>query len=723
MALWSAFLARPSRPRQIVRPSLTLFFLLVGAYVLTLVPHVIEFPFWLSVTIVIAMVARCVLEAWRLPLPSTTFTTIMAIILLGLVFLQYGGHIVGRGPGTALTAGLLAIKFYELRGPRDISLIIFSCFFVIMSALLYSQALELFIYCLIMMWVLTSLLVRVQTGDLPEDSLLRMLRLSGIVFLQAFPLALFLFFFFPRISGPLGLPLDEANIGLSDTLTPGSIAKLSQNDTDAMYVQFEPGSTMPLPSSMYWRALVLWNYNHGAWTPGEWGTNSSIPPYSVRTKTEPGEIQQTITINAHHKKWLFALDTPVTLPVNDSEPTTWAMGTASDTVALNYGPTNLDHLARYTVISSLAPPVEFLRANEGLAATQLPEDDGDKTRPPDKIAPEVTALADSLHKDIPEGDVDAYVNAVIHYFRHNGFIYSAEPGAHGPDWLPYFLFKNKKGFCEHYASAFAVLLRSEKIPTRVVIGYLGAEYNPYEDTYTVSQSHAHAWDEVWIRDANQDPAGIKGHWKRVDPTALITAAEPPGRQDSDANNPSDARLIRMIPRPLTFAESHLPAWMNQGMKELRLRRQEVEINWDNLVLSYDTGTQGRLAQALGFGDKFEVGLFLSCLSMGAVCIFIFQRWITRKVAISPVETLYALFCRNMARRGIPRAAWEGPLAYTERVAEAFPDDKPSIQRIGSIVSRARYGSAPVDPSTPGALQSLLNKITASSAAATSRERR
>jgi transglutaminase-like putative cysteine protease len=722
MALWSAFLARPSRPRQIVRPSLTLFFLLAGAYVLTLVPHVIQFPFWLSVTIVIAMVARCVLEAWRLPLPSTTFTTIIALILLSLVFLQYGGHIVGRDPGTALTAGLLAIKFYELRGPRDVSLIIFSCFFVIMSALLYSQALELFIYCLIMMWVLTSLLVRVHTGDRTEDNLLRMLRLSGVVFLQAFPFALFLFFFFPRVSGPLGLSLDEATIGLTDTLTPGSIAKLSQNDNVAMYVKFEPGGAIPLPGSMYWRALVLWDYNHGAWTPGEMANNPN-PAYKARIKADPGEIQQTVTVNAHHKKWLFALDTPVTLPVNASELTTWAKGTTSDTVGLSYRPINLDHLARYTVISSVAPPAESLGAREGQAAILLPDDPGDKTHPPDKIAPKVKALADFLHKDIPQGNVDAYINAVIHYFRHNGFIYSAEPGAQGPDWLPYFLFENKKGFCEHYASAFAVLMRCENFPTRLVVGYVGAEYNPYEDTYTVSQSRAHAWDEVWIRDPDQAPAGIKGHWRRIDPTALITAAEPPGRLDSDANNPDDPRLIRTVPRPLSFAERHLPTWMNESMKEVRLRRQEVEINWDNLVLSYDTGTQGRLAQALGFGDTFQVGLFLSCLSMGAVCIFIFQRWITRKVAISPVETLYALFCRNMARRGIPRAAWEGPLAYTERLAEAFPDDKLSIQRVGSIVSRARYGPAPVDPSTPDALQSLLNKITASSAAATSRERR
>jgi transglutaminase-like putative cysteine protease len=721
MAFWSAFLARPSQPQQIVRPSLTLFFLLAGAYILTLVPHVIRFPYWLSVVIIAAMIVRCVVEAWRLPLPSTTFCGIVATLLAGAVYLQFG-NLVGRDAGTALTAGLLAIKFYELRRPRDVSLIIFSCFFVIMSALLYSQALELFIYCLIMMWVLTALLLRVHTGDLPDDRLLRMLRESGIVFLQAFPLALFLFFFFPRYPGPLGFQFDEATIGLSDTITPGSIASLSQNDAEAMYVQFDPGDSVPLPSSMYWRALVLWDYNYGAWTPGDMASGGGAD-YKVRTKTEVGEVQQTITVKAHHKKWLFALDTPVTLPFNSSESTSWAIGSGSHTVQLNYRPNNLDHLARYTVISSIVPPEEYLLPRQEAAATLLPDDPGDKFHPPDKISPQVIALAHSLHKDVPDGDDEAYLNAVIHFFRRGGFVYTTEPGAQGPDWLRIFLFNQKRGFCEHFASAFAVLMRLENIPTRVVVGYLGAEYNPYKDTYTVSQSNAHAWDEVWVYDKNQAPGGRRGHWKRIDPTALITAVENPGPQNTNDDEAANAGLIRTIPRPLSFAEAHLPAWMNQGMKEVRLRRQEIEINWDNLVLSYDTGTQGRLAQALGFGDKFQVGLLLSCLSVGAACIFMFRRWITRKPAVSPVENLYAAFCRNMARRGVPRAAWEGPLAYTERVAEAFPDDKPAIHRVGSIVARARYGPAPVDPSTPDALQSVLNHLTASNAATSSRERR
>jgi len=194
MALWSGFLARPAQVPLISRPSLTLFFLLTGVFLLTLVPHAVQFPAWVTFTVVAALLIRSVLEFYRLPLPSTTFCGIVAVIFFGVILLQFG-TVFGREAGTALTAGLVAIKFYELRRPRDVALIIFSCFFVVMSALLYSQVLELFVYCLIMMWVLTALLLRVHTGDLPNDRLLRMLSKSGVIFLQALPLAAILFIF------------------------------------------------------------------------------------------------------------------------------------------------------------------------------------------------------------------------------------------------------------------------------------------------------------------------------------------------------------------------------------------------------------------------------------------------------------------------------------------------------------------------------------------------
>ena len=163
--------------------------------------------------------------------------------------------------------------------------------------------------------------------------------------------------------------------------------------------------------------------------------------------------------------------------------------------------------------------------------------------------------------------------------------------------------------------------------------------------------------------------------------------------------------------------------MRDDLKEMQLRREQVETDWDNLVFLYDPEAQGQLTHALGFGEKAGFELLLVCLVTGGICLIVFQRWMARKPPVSPVENLYATFCRNMARRGIPRAAWEGPLAYTERVAEAFPDDKLAIHRVGSIVAHARYGPAPADPAAPHDLKSLLTLLTVSQAASSSRDQR
>ena len=293
------------------------------------------------------------------------------------------------------------------------------------------------------------------------------------------------------------------------------------------------------------------------------------------------------------------------------------------------------------------------------------------------------------------------------------------PGVQGKDWLPYFLFTSKVGFCEHFASAFAVLMRLEHKPARMVIGYWGADYNPYKDVYTVYQSNAHAWDEVWIRNKNQIAAGVRGHWQRVDPTALITAGDP-GDQQDPAHRQNG--FVERIPHDVTFVDQFLPGWAKSAIHEAVLRRQEIEVNWDNVVLSYNSETQTRLAQALGFGETAEIDLLFTCATAAAVSFFIFRRWIRRKPVITPVENLYATFCRYMARRGLPRAAWEGPLAYTERLAEVFPKDKPAIHRVGSLVARARYGATPPDNVVVEQLQTALTTITASNAAQTSRER-
>jgi transglutaminase-like putative cysteine protease len=464
---------------------------------------------------------------------------------------------------------------------------------------------------------------------------------------------------------------------------------------------------------MYWRALVLWDYNNGVWTPGDLAASElpAKPPAALA----PDHIGQEITIERHNQKWLFALDVPVSVPINTAETPSWAVLLNDNILQLNNN-LKLDHTARYTVFSSTIRAEEELRSEEEKSGTQLPKSE---------IDPQVTKLADQLHQGLTADQEQEYISKVIYYFRHSGFIYSTTPGAQGPNWLPIFLFQTKTGFCEHFASAFAILMRLENIPARLVVGYQGADYNPYSDHYIVSQSNAHAWDEVWIEAKDQPATGKKGHWghwMRVDPTAILAAAEE-GLPATNSGNATDPLAIQIAHHHATFSQTYLPAWLRDGLKEMQLRREQVETDWDNLVFSYDPEAQNRLAQALGFGEKAQITLLLICLAAGGICLIVFQKWMARKPPVSPVENLYAAFCRNMAQRGIPRAAWEGPLAYTERVAEAFPDDKLAIQRVGSIVAHVRYGPTPADPAAPDHLKSLLTLITASQAATASRDKR
>src|SRR5260370_14435167 len=108
---------------------------------------------------------------------------------------------------------------------------------------------------------------------------------------------------------------------------------------------------------------------------------------------------------------------------------------------------------------------------------------------------------------------------------------------------------------------------------------------------------------------------------------------------------------------------------------MQLRRQQVEADLGDWAFAYNPEAQTRLAQALGFGKESRSKLLLACLLAAGFCLVVFQKWMKRKRPVSPVETLYAQFCRNMAQRGIPRAMWEGPLAFTERAAETFPETK------------------------------------------------
>ena len=91
-----------------------------------------------------------------------------------------------------------------------------------------------------------------------------------------------------------------------------------------------------------------------------------------------------------------------------------------------------------------------------------------------------------------------YAFAVLAHFQRNPFFYTLNPALLGENRIDDFLFSTLEGFCEHYASTFAFLMRAVGIPSRVIVGYQGAEYNRFENYMMVYQYNAHAWNEVWL---------------------------------------------------------------------------------------------------------------------------------------------------------------------------------------------------------------------------------
>ena len=151
--------------------------------------------------------------------------------------------------------------------------------------------------------------------------------------------------------------------------------------------------------------------------------------------------------------------------------------------------------ARYTLSVNLS-------AQERNRALALPEGFDPRTR----------ALVQSWRSE-GLGD-DAVVRAALDLF-HRSFTYTLNPPLLGRDSIDDFLFETRKGFCEHYASAFVVLMRAAGIPARVVIGYQGGWWNAAGDYLLVRNSDAHAWAEAWMPSRG---------WMRVDPTAAVSPA-------------------------------------------------------------------------------------------------------------------------------------------------------------------------------------------------------
>ncbi len=602
------------------------------AVVLTLGPLFRLFPAWI-ILICLAISAFSLLKyrnEWLLKS--------VAIGAACGVYLQYG-TLFSREAGMALLALLVCLKLLELKDRRDAALVLFLGYFLILTWFFDTQSMPVTAAMLALVVFLTANLVGVNNRTGVPDAKI-CLRSASILLLQAVPFALVLFLLFPRIAPiwPLPHSAGSASSGLSDSLSPGSISNLVLSGEVAFRVDFR--SDMPARSELYWRGPVLWDYDGRTWSAGK-------PRPSGASLRGLGELTSyDVMLEPSGRNWLFALDMPLSHPQGSS--------ITADRQILAAMP--VINRMRYAMTSSL-------RFNAG-----LDESDSnliEAVRIPEGMNPKAEALARSWRGEHPE-DI---VRHAIRFYKDHHFVYTLSPPLLKSEQMDDFLFGTRSGFCEHYASSFAFLMRAAGVPARIVTGYQGGEINPIGRYLIVHQSDAHAWVEIW-------EAG-RG-WVRIDPTASVA----PMRIESGAS--------AALPSSLPIMMGSDVAWL----RNFRFGWDAAANAWNQWVVGYGEEKQKRLFSNFGMegASLRDIAVTLSvAISLFFLAATLFLLIRVRRTGQDRVQEVYLLFCRKMERKGMARISSEGPLDYANRIAALQPGIASRIFPIVQLYVALRYG--------------------------------
>ncbi|HYI85887.1 MAG TPA: DUF3488 and transglutaminase-like domain-containing protein, partial [Burkholderiales bacterium] len=392
----------------------------------------------------------------------------------------------GLAAGTALLTVMGALKLLEARSRRDDGILIGVALFLLLASALASQTLARVPFYLLTVWGACAAIATIadRGGALAPRAALR---LSARALAMALPLAAACFLFFPRFGGNFWALQrgGEATTGLSDEMSPGSIGRLAMEYDPAFRVRFEQG--IPAQSALYWRGPVLNDFDGFTWR------RAQSKSYSAARLTMLGpQIRYRVMLEPSIRRWVFALDTVARSPRRD-------VFMAHDRQLSMPAP--ITSTLSYDAVSHLATRDEGSLSTLGRRQeTTQPLERNPRAR---QLALEIRARTAS--------DAD-FARAVLDWFRDNGLEYSLEPGITSVDSVDTTLFDSKRGFCGHFASSYAMMMRAAGVPARVVTGYLGGERNPVSGYVIVRQSDAHAWTEIWL-----DGSG----WTRIDPTAVV----------------------------------------------------------------------------------------------------------------------------------------------------------------------------------------------------------
>ena len=657
--------------------------------------------------------------AWKIEGSKWQISERLSIILIFSVipffYLDWKFQLSGFGSKELFAAGSLArlilflcvIKLMQRKSERDwVFIYLISFFEVLLAAGLSISPLYLFSLILYLLVTLCAIItfeirktsngilnknkiVRDEKREYPKIFYTKILANSAILLILIGAVAVPLFFTFPRVSGA-GLGGNQLNTsrltGFSDSVRLGEIGQLLQSDETVMRVRVETNGEAINP---HWRGVALNNFDGHRWSK----TIQTMPKRVERNDRNFFQVDydirsddlttQTVYLEPLSTQVLFALARPIAVQGN------FPFVSKDEADSLNAPSPAFERISYKVTSDTSLPDIEKLRRDD---VPYLLSVEKTYLQLPPKLDERIGELAAQISAD--KNNRYDKSKAVESYLQNN-FGYTSQLKAGGDDPLADFLFNVRQGHCEYFATAMAIMLRTQGIATRVVNGFQSGEYNETADVYVVKQKNAHSWVEVYFPQTDAwipfDPTPFAGQDNTSGATAGVfgkfnkyaEALETFWIQYFVAfDNQEQHSLMRSVKSGFNEYQSKTSAWLNDFQEKLSDWWQEAR---------GDKGLQTSaiaIAYAVGYVVAAILGIiFLIWLYRKIVRLKIWRElfvWAKRKNETTIIE-FYERMQKVLAGKGFTRAAHQTPLEF------AFALNMPEAVSITEKYNRVRFG--------------------------------
>ncbi len=549
---------------------------------LILIAQMAFIPVLLSIIFAISILCIWIYLKRQQPFPKIG-TFLLTVLALGSIYLSYQSFI-GVEAGVAVLSTFLFAKSLESKNRRDLIILFNFALFVAASSFLYSQSFGMAIVIVLCLISCLIGLYRIQTSEFEQEPTTQRAALQqdakhvAKFILYAIPFFLLLFIFFPRLPPLWHIPIPENKgvTGIRDSMSPGDIAELSQSSALAFRIIGDV-SKLPPRSELYWRALVLDEYDGQRWTSSFVNQQPLMRQPMDSSPVPVGWNYQYLAADPS-VFWIMGLEKSIPVERRYYNRQDWSIV-----------PRRLTQRVEPIPLQWMGTQYDPQAVGQYLARIN--------TQVQRRLDPQAQQLAQRLYTQSAE-DPRRYVQNILNWYQQNNFVYTLKPGQLGQNRIDEFLFNSRQGFCEHYASSFVMLMRYVGIPARVVTGYQGGELAPDRKSWEVRQLDAHAWTEVWLDQK----------WQRFDPTAMIA----PQRIDGGMQN-----LLSQDER-VWSNNSTWTSQNNQWMTKMRVWSDYASYQWQSKVVGYNAESQQNWLSKLGLSSVYSSIIVL----LGSIALLI-----------------------------------------------------------------------------------------------------